>query len=123
MFSRLNQRGNRSVSTAQFQDTPWLPMEAVLGPEGAGRRFGIGTKGSLGESMKQRRRLSSSREMMQQQFRFEGSSVTVSAFDHSSSLSIPHPFSVKRICAPRLPGGKSLETKSSSLILRISADA
>ena len=123
MLPRSNQRGERSVSTAQFQDTPWFLVEAGWFPEGGGRRFGISTMGSLGGLRKQRRRFASSRERMQQSFRFEGNSVTVNAFDHSSSCSVIHPFSVKRICDPRLPGGKSLETKPSPLILRISADA
>ena len=122
-FDKSNQQGEVSVRIAQVQCPPRFLVEACLPWPVNSTLLGIGNIGSLGLLRKHSSRFASSLNRMQQLSRSFGISDTAIAFDSSSPLRDIHPLSVKRNCAPLLPAGKSLETRPSSLILRISADA
>ena len=120
---RSNHRGSLSLSTAQLQGTPSLPVDPGLPGIATGGRSGISSRGESQGSITPSRRFGPSRESRQHKLESSGKGEASDALAHSSALTDSQPNSVRWILAPRLPADKSLEISPSFLSRFISAEA
>ena len=126
-FNSIDERSNHlgflSLSTAQLQGTPSLPVDVESSKIGVGGRSGISIKGESVGSITPSRRFCPSRASRQHMLVSSGKGEASVALIHSSPLTDSHPDSVRWILAPRLPAGRSLATSPSFLIRLSSAEA
>ena len=120
---RSNHRGSLSLSTAQLQGTPSLPVEPGLPGIATGGRSGISSNGESQGSITPSKRFGPSRDSRQHILESSGKGEASDALAHSSALTDSQPNSVRWILAPRLPTDRSLETSPSFLNRFISAEA